>query len=80
MIKAGIDPFLGLFHRDEYNRPVFVYDVIEIFRYWADITVINLCMQQVIFPEFFEDENGAKFLHNDGKRILIHRQCFGKNF
>ena len=28
-------------------------------------------MQQVIFPEFFEDENGAKFLHNDGKRILI---------
>jgi CRISPR-associated protein Cas1 len=71
MIRAGIDPFLGLFHRDEYNRPVFVYDVIEIFRYWADITVINLCMQQIIFSEFFELENGGLFLNEDGKRILI---------
>jgi len=71
MIRAGIDPFLGLFHRDEYNRPVFVYDVIEFFRYWADITIINLCMQQVIFPEFFENENGGLFLNGDGKRILI---------
>ncbi len=71
MIRAGIDPYIGIFHRDEYNRPVFVYDVIELFRYWADITVINLCMQQVIFPEFFTVEQGAWFLNNDGKRILI---------
>jgi len=71
MIRAGIDPFLGLFHRDEYNRPVLVYDVIEIFRYWADITVIHLCMQQIIFPEFFDLENGGLFLNGDGKRILI---------
>lgn len=71
MIRAGIDPFLGLFHRDEYNRPVFVYDVIEVFRYWADITVINLCMQQIIFPEFFVKEDGGLFLSGDGRRILI---------
>ena len=71
MIRSGIDPFIGLFHRDEYNRPVFVYDVIELFRYWADITVVNLCMQQIIFPEFFRVEGGAFFLDTDGKRILI---------
>jgi len=71
LIRAGIDPYIGIFHRDEYNKPVFVYDIIEIFRYWADITVLNLCMQQIIFPEFFEVENGAWFLNPDGKRILI---------
>ena len=71
MIHAGIDPFIGLFHRDDYNRPVFVYDIIEIFRYWADIAVVNLCMQQVIFPEFFTIDQGAYFLNSDGKRILI---------
>jgi CRISPR-associated protein Cas1 len=71
MIHAGIDPFIGLFHRDDYNRPVFVYDVIEVFRYWADITVTNLCMQQIIFPEFFNIDQGVFFLNSDGKRILI---------
>jgi CRISPR-associated protein Cas1 len=71
LIRAGIDPYIGLFHRDEYNRPVFVYDVIEVFRYWADITVIDLCMQQIIFPEFFDTGNGSWLLNADGKRILI---------
>ena len=28
LIKAGLDPFIGIFHRNEYNRPVLTYDVI----------------------------------------------------
>ena len=28
LIKAGIDPYVGVMHRDDYNRPVLVYDVI----------------------------------------------------
>lgn len=71
LIKAGIDPYIGIFHRDEYNRPVLVYDIIELFRYWAEIVVVKLCMQQIIFPEFFDIENDGYFLNSDGKRILI---------
>jgi CRISP-associated protein Cas1 len=71
LIRAGIDPYIGIFHRDEYNRPVLVYDIIELFRYWADIVVIRLCMQQIIFPEFFNVENGIWYLNTDGKKILI---------
>jgi len=71
LIKAGIDPYLGIMHRDEYNRPVLVYDCIEIFRAWADFVVTDLCMQQVIFPEFFEIENGVFWLNDSAKRILI---------
>lgn len=32
IIRAGLDPYIGLFHRNEYNRPVFVYDVFERYR------------------------------------------------
>jgi CRISP-associated protein Cas1 len=71
LIKAGIDPFIGLFHRDEHNRPVLVYDVIERFRPWADYVVISLCRQQVIFVEFFDIEEGGFWLNEQGKRILI---------
>lgn len=71
LIKAGIDPTIGVFHADEYKRPVLVYDVIEQFRAWADFVVVNLCMQQVIFPDFFEVEGGAFYLNDMGKRILI---------
>jgi CRISP-associated protein Cas1 len=71
LIKAGVDPSIGVFHADEYKRPVLVYDVIEQFRGWADFVVTNLCMQQVIYPEFFNVENGAYYLSDMGKRILI---------
>ena len=36
LIKAGIDPYVGILHRDDYNRPVLVYDVIELYRVWID--------------------------------------------
>lgn len=71
LIRAGVDPFIGVFHRDDYNRPVFVYDVIEKFRHWADFVVCRLCRQEVIFIEFFDVEQGAFWLNTYGKRILI---------
>jgi CRISPR-associated protein Cas1 len=71
LIRAGVDPFIGIFHRDEYNRPVLVYDVIERFRHWADYVVCRLCRQEVIFVEFFDVDNGAFWLNTYGKRILI---------
>lgn len=71
LIKAGLDPFIGVMHRNDYNKAVLSYDIIEIFRYWADYVVCNLCMQQVIFPDMFEIENDDYWLANEGKRILI---------
>ena len=78
LIQAGIDPYIGIMHRDEYNRPVFVYDFIEPYRIWADYVVLNLCMQQIIFIEFFDIENNVFYLNAQGKRILI--QSFNDYF
>jgi CRISP-associated protein Cas1 len=71
LIKAGLDPFIGILHRDEYNRPVLVYDFIELFRHWADYVVCHLCLQQVVVEEFFEITTGQYWLEDLGKRILI---------
>ncbi|MDD3742214.1 MAG: CRISPR-associated endonuclease Cas1 [Lentimicrobiaceae bacterium] len=72
LIKAGIDPYIGVMHRDEYNRPVLVYDVIERFRVWADYVVYGLTAQQVFIPGCYTvREDGSYWLENSGKRILI---------
>ncbi len=71
LIKAGLDPYVGIMHRDDYNKPVLTYDFIELYRIWADYVVIYLCIQEVIFREFFDIENGVFYLNENGKRILI---------
>ena len=73
LIKAGLDPYAGIFHRDEYNRPALVYDVIEQYRVWMDYVVIQLCREKAIPADcFFKDEDtGGIRLEALGKRILI---------
>ena len=78
LIQAGIDPYIGILHRDEYNKPVFVYDFIEAYRNWADYVVIHLLIQQVIFIEFFDIDNGVFYLNEQGKRVLV--QAFNDYF
>lgn len=72
LIRAGIDPYIGIFHRDEYNRPVLVYDVIEIFRVWVDYVVIYLLNQNAIDDDCYSiKSDGSFWLESMGKRILI---------
>jgi CRISPR-associated protein Cas1 len=72
LIKAGIDPYIGILHREDYGRPVLTFDIIEKFRHWADFVVVSLLQQQVIDEECFSvDENGGYWLESLGKRILI---------
>jgi CRISPR-associated protein Cas1 len=73
LIKAGIDPYAGIFHRDDYNRPALVFDIIERYRLWMDYVVVQLCRQQAVPPDCFETDTatGACKLEALGKRILI---------
>ena len=72
LIKAGIDPYVGVMHRDDYNRPVLVYDVIEIYRVWVDYVVYSLVAQKAITDEYFSiKEDGSYWLEGLGKRVLI---------
>lgn len=71
LIRAGLDPYTGVFHADDYNTPVLVFDFIEYFRVWADYVVMNLLMQEIIFEEFFEIKKKDFYLNEMGKAILI---------
>ncbi len=71
LIRAGLDPYVGIFHRDDYNRPALVFDVIERYRTWVDYVVIQLCRQRAFIPECFSQDGEAVVLAPLGKRILI---------
>lgn len=72
LIKAGIDPYVGVFHRDDYNRPVLVFDIIELYRVWIDYVVISLVSQEVITDEYYSvKEDGSYWLEGLGRRVLI---------
>lgn len=72
LIKAGIDPYIGVLHRDDYNRPVLVYDIIEMYRIWVDYVVYTLLAQDIITEEFYSvREDGSYWLEALGRRVLI---------
>lgn len=72
LIKAGIDPYIGVLHRDDYNRPVLVYDIIELYRIWVDYVVFTLLAQNGITEECYSiREDGSYWLEPLGRRILI---------
>lgn len=71
LIKAGLDPYIGIFHRDNYNRPALVFDFIEKFRYWADFVCIFLFKSNAFIEECFTKENNICYLDTLGKRIVI---------
>ena len=72
LIKAGIDPYIGILHRDEYNRPVLVYDVIEIYRLWVDYVVYHLACQNVLTDDYYSlRPDGSCWLETLGRRIII---------
>lgn len=73
LIKGGLDPYIGVFHRDDYNRPALVFDFIEGYRAWMDYVVLQLSLAQAIPAEALEvnSETGGMRLLPLAKRILI---------
>lgn len=72
LIKVGIDPYVGIMHRDDYNRPVLVYDVIELYRVWVDYVVCSLLMQRAITDEYYSvREDGSYWLEALDRRVMI---------
>lgn len=72
LIATGIDPYIGILHRDNYNRPVLVYDVIEQYRIWVDYVVYSLVMHNTISEDYYSvKDDGSYWLESLGRRVLI---------
>ena len=72
LINAGIDPYIGILHRDDYSRPVLVYDVIELYRIWIDYVILRLACQNAITADCYSVKpDGSYWLEGLGRRIVI---------
>jgi len=68
---AGLDPYVGFLHTDNYNKKSFVFDLMEMFRYLADQTVVYLFSGRKVKQEWFKTIPGGMTLDKDGKAALL---------
>ena len=72
IFSAGLDPFLGIVHRDGYNRPSLTFDLIEPFRPWVDKLMLGLCSDGLLDATCFDAlKNGGCTLNRAGKKVII---------
>lgn len=70
-ILAGLDPYIGFLHTDNYNKKSFVFDLIEPIRPLIDKTVIHLFSKRQVKKEHFDRIRGGLTLNKEGKTLLI---------
>lgn len=70
-IIAGLDPYIGFMHVDNYNKKTLVFDLIEMYRTLVDETVVYLFSRRMIKDEFFDQVQGGLTLNKEGKKALI---------
>jgi len=72
LFAAGLDPHLGMLHADEYDQPALAFDLIEAFRPWVDLLLLQqFCKPGVVQPAFFDARSGGIFLNSQGKKLFI---------
>lgn len=71
LFGAGLDPYLGLLHADEYNKPTLVFDVIEPFRPWVDALITGLFIQEAFQEGYFEEKGDGYWLSKSGRGFFI---------
>lgn len=70
-IIAGLDPYIGFLHTDNYNKPSLVFDIIENFRIYADICVVHLFSQKKVSNEMVTEIPQGFSLNKEGKKVLF---------
>jgi CRISPR-associated protein Cas1 len=70
-ICAGLDPFVGFLHTDNYGKKSLVFDVIEPFRILGDRTALLLFTGRRAKAEYFEEVPGGVALSPAGRAALL---------
>jgi len=68
---AGLDPYLGFLHADNYNKKSLVFDLIEVYRDIVDKTVVYLFTGKQVRDTFFDKPPSGFTLNKEGKAVLI---------
>ena len=70
-VIAGLDPYIGFLHTDNYGKKSFVFDIIEIFRAHIDEVVIKLFSKRMVKNDMCREIKNGLTLEKDGKQLLI---------
>jgi CRISPR-associated protein Cas1 len=70
-ILAGLDPYVGFLHTDNYNKKSMVFDLIEPFRILADQPVTYLFTGKKIKDEYFDKKEKGVSLNAKGKPVVV---------
>ncbi len=71
IILAGLDPYVGFLHRDDYNYKSMVYDFIEPYRAYADKVVFQLFSAKKVNKSHVDEISNGLSLNKSGKVLLI---------
>ena len=73
LIIAGLDPFMGFLHRDDYNYKSLVYDFIEPYRAYCDEVVFKLFSAKRVNKGHLDELTNGVSLNKEGKVLLLER-------
>lgn len=71
LIVAGLDPYLGFMHRDDYNQKSMVFDFIEPYRIIAEKVVFRLFAAKKVNQSHTDTITNGVSLNNEGKPLLV---------
>ncbi|UII27648.1 CRISPR-associated endonuclease Cas1 [Fulvivirga maritima] len=71
LMLAGLDPYVGFLHRDDYNMKSLVFDFIEPYRIYAERCVFVLFSTKKVKKSFFDEIVGGVTLNAEGKPFLV---------
>jgi CRISP-associated protein Cas1 len=71
LVIAGLDPYVGFMHRDDYNMKSMVFDFIEPYRIYADEVVFKLFSAKKVNDNHTDVITNGFSLNAEGKNLLI---------
>lgn len=68
---AGLDPYVGFLHRDDYNQTSFVFDFIEPYRPFVDLTIYRLFSGKKVNQDHYHEITNGVGLTKEGKKLIV---------
>lgn len=72
LMIAGLDPYVGFLHRDDYNQMSMVFDFIEPYRIFVETAVFRLFSAKKVNKAHIDDITNGVSLNKEGKELLIN--------
>ena len=71
LLIAGLDPYIGLLHKDNYNKKSLVFDFIEPYRIFVDEPVFYLFSRHKLKIENFQISGSGVLIDDTSKKIVV---------